>query len=86
MVVGGNVRSEFSFFQCLCVDLIFLTTKEPPNVNREGLVFCLPATQVSPSYATSIRILSLFMVTPLRRHSREKLSLEIVDKQKEYSQ
>lgn len=71
------------------MDLIFLTTKEPPNVNREGLVFCLPATQISPSYTTSIRILSLFTVMPLRRYSREKLttlSLEIVDKQNEHSQ
>lgn len=54
------------------MDSIFLTTKEPPNVNREGLVFCLPATQISPSYTTSIRILSLFTVMPLRRYSREK--------------
>lgn len=54
------------------MDSIFLTTKEPPNVNREGLVFCLPATQISPAYTTSIRILSLFTVMPLRRYSREK--------------
>lgn len=84
------MRSMFSSFQCLSIDLIFLTTKEPPNVNREGLTSLLFTHYSSLSfihyYQKDTKPIHSDAIEEAFKRKVTMLSLEIVGKQNEYGQ